>query len=863
MLDAAFPSLFAMLTGNPSPFPWQEALFCRFMEDVIPDSLDIPTGLGKTAVMAIWLAARAKGAKLPRRLVYIVDRRAVVDQATEVAEALRAAVDRHSGLKEALGLATRSLPISTLRGKHVDNREWLEDPALPSIILGTIDMIGSRLLFGGYGVSRKMRPYHAGLLGADALFVLDEAHLVPPFERLLERIASGCFGPKAGRNVPALRLMSLSATGRARSGQAFTLDKEDLEHEVVKRRLEAEKRLELKRLDEAAELSEALAKEAWALTEEEPRPRRVIVYCNERKVAENAKKKADKEWKGKVETELFVGGRRIHERGIAEARLKELGFIAGSEIVRDKPAFVFATSAGEVGVDLDADDMVSDLVEWDRMVQRLGRVNRRGNGKARVRVLLEAELDPLGRVREQALRLLSLKEGCLEASPGAIREVKHMPGPTPPAILAAASTPEPLRPELARPVVEAWTMTSLEEHTGRPDVAPWLRGWIEADYQTTVVWRTHLPTRLSEEVKKKEIEDFFEAAPPRTSEGLETETVRVQEWLKRRASKCAEARTLSEGEVVAFVFSKSGDLRRSIRLGELLADSKDEKDKERLRKLLGNLYDGMLVVDARLGGLKDGLLDNGENSPATTLDFGTGWTPPPPFFVRRSGEEPEERKDRRIVHRFVKAATQDGEATEELLVEKQRGSTNEASRAVSTKPQLLEDHQRRAEEVASDLAGRLGLEADQTKMLRISARLHDEGKKSPVWQQAFNAPRDGRTYAKTSGPVSVARLGGYRHEFRSMLEAKGAEEFKQLPESLQDLGLHLIAAHHGYARPVIGTGGWDYRPPSDLDDLAREVAERFARLQREWGPWGLAWWESLLRSVDAQASRENDEKGGA
>ena len=63
----------------------------------------------------------------------------------------------------------RPLPISTLRGQHIDNRDWLEDPASPAIIVGTVDMVGSRLLFEGYGTSRKMRPYHAGLLGADAL----------------------------------------------------------------------------------------------------------------------------------------------------------------------------------------------------------------------------------------------------------------------------------------------------------------------------------------------------------------------------------------------------------------------------------------------------------------------------------------------------------------------------------------------------------------------------------------------------------------------------------------------------------------------------------------------------------------------
>ena len=52
-------------------------------------SVDVPTGLGKTSVMALWLIALAEGAELPRRLVYVVDRRAVVDQATRFAEQLR------------------------------------------------------------------------------------------------------------------------------------------------------------------------------------------------------------------------------------------------------------------------------------------------------------------------------------------------------------------------------------------------------------------------------------------------------------------------------------------------------------------------------------------------------------------------------------------------------------------------------------------------------------------------------------------------------------------------------------------------------------------------------------------------------
>ena len=101
--------------------------------------------------MALWLLARAYGARLPRRLVYVVDRRAVVDQATRFAERLRR--NMPVDLANQLDLKGGNLPISTLRGGFADNRDWLEDPSKPAIVVGTIDMIGSRLLFEGYGVS--------------------------------------------------------------------------------------------------------------------------------------------------------------------------------------------------------------------------------------------------------------------------------------------------------------------------------------------------------------------------------------------------------------------------------------------------------------------------------------------------------------------------------------------------------------------------------------------------------------------------------------------------------------------------------------------------------------------------------------
>ena len=61
------------------------------------------------------------------------------------------------------------------------------------------------------------------------------------------------------------------------------------------------------------------------------------------------------------------------------------------------------------------------------------------------------------------------------------------------------------------------------------------------------------------------------------------------------------------------------------------------------------------------------------------------------------------------------------------------------------------------------------------------------------------------------------------------------------------------------ARPAIGIDGCDGLPPTLAARRARAVGLRFAKLQREWGPWGLAWWEALLRAADQRASRALDE----
>jgi len=960
-----FDPTFKALTGH-APFPWQRRLFDRMFNGDLPSAVDIPTGLGKTAVMAVWLLARASGAPLPRRLVYVVDRRAVVDQATDFAEVIRRSLQKPSldPVRSELGLADRALPISTLRGQHVDNREWLEDPAVPAIVVGTVDMIGSRLLFEGYGVSRRMRPYQAGLMGCDTLVLLDEAHLSRPFERLLRTIEAGR-RPRAGVNAEAMpgefagslataqvppdfRVLPLSATLGSSSmltGAALTLDQEDQEHEIVRTRLDASKTLTVEALDANASIEAVLSERAWNLARREAeadggKPVRMLVYCDRRKVAESVAadlRRRNKLAKGGAAVILFVGGRRVYERQEAADDLRRHGLLAGNGVPVNASVFVVATSAGEVGVDLDADHMVCDLVSWERMVQRLGRVNRRGSGAAHVLVIDQGPPEKKSEVdvaRHQVVRAL-LQElpwagDGYQAGPAALQSTARSSE----ARTAAASTPPPLHPALTRPLMDAWAMTSLAEHGGRPEVDPWLRGWVEQIPQTTVVWRRLLPVRVDSDgarprtvaLHKKAVEAFFEVAAPHAAERLDTETPRVVEWLRKRARKLTrtlevEPRDARDLETEADVDGGESDdgaspaatpgaervsaLHREAPVAFVLngsgkpADLDGETDsvltlreaasgltvKELERRLAGRL----LVVDARMCGLGDGLLDAADGEPVRTVE--DNWGEPHKWDdALRSGVDTAglpgvrvlllDDEERRRIAAEREAREKDGQVSDEwgeswatpyrisaaglprtwLVVEKRRATVSDEDSHAVAPLQRLEEHQELAAREAGRIAEDLGLDKEDRAMLVAAARRHDEGKRVPRWQRAFNAPRKYGPYAKTPGPLNRHVLDGYRHEFQSMLdaEANGLDGVERSDPRF-DLALHMIAAHHGNSRPAIGIDGCDRLPPTAAARRAFAVGLRFARLQRQWGPWGLAWWEALLRAADQRASRALDE----
>jgi CRISPR-associated endonuclease/helicase Cas3 len=925
-----FARAFHELTGN-APFGWQRRLYDDFVAhrpDMprIPPAVDIPTGLGKTSIIHIWLLALAAQAEagavfLPRRLVYVVDRRTVVDQSTDVAVSIRERLlakeppELIREVKRRLGRlaadAEKPLAISTLRGEFADNKEWQADPARAAIIVGTVDMIGSRLLFSGYGVSRKMRPFHAGLLGQDALIVHDEAHLSPAFGKLIK----GIEGIQTAANEPRpIRVVELSATRRGdekRPEEPFALTEEEKSDPAVAKRLRAAKALTLDALDRPETLAETLV--GAAISHATP-PARVLIYVRSPDMARKVAALLPKD-----RVAILTGTIRGHERDqlaadpatIADETLRRRaeifrGFRADRDRSQPLPAseYLVATSAGEVGIDLDADHMVSDLTTLDSMIQRLGRVNRLGEGDAKVDVVVaprekrkgadDSSDDDGERIAATWAALQSLpvdEEGRHAASPAALRKMVVDLGAEG---IGNCFSKEPLRPALTRALIDAWSMTSLKEHLGRPDVAPWLHGWVEDEQRTRLVWRRVLPVRIKDDAKKitAELEDYLEAAPVHVSEVLDTYTSTIAKLLQDRAKTMLKSKDADESEVeeerevngsededsnapldplrrpsiAAVVLASNGDVERVMRLGEI-TDAKPEA----LRSMI---VGRTVIVDARIGGLDGtGHLD-AKAKVVPTLDGGPsdsrGWTEE---SLRKIGyratvarHESEPLAGWKVTYdRLIEIGddeADDPSAALEWRVEEwvgDRAAENETAQA--KEDQVIEIHHARAEHWMGEIARLVALPDEERPTFTAVAAVHDLGKARKNWQAYAGNPGfarypQGLAKFKGRGNRHLLKIGKetYRHEFGSVRDARAHARMRDVPEGyLRDLALHLIATHHGNGRPLIAPV--DERDPVSVP-LARDIALRFARLQKRLGPWGLAWRESLLRSADVSASRE-------
>lgn len=426
------------------PFDWQDELARTVCEEgKWPRHLDMPTASGKTSVIDIAvfhlaLEGRKRGRRAPLRIAFVVDRRLVVDGALEHAQCLAAHIAARGmrppgcahasrgGQVHAEHVGTPPGPVTRLvsreleafspghplkavrlRGGMPQDTNWARTPSQPTIIVSTVDQVGSRLLFRGYGVSDSMKPVHAGLLGSDTLFLLDEAHMSRPFLDTLARVSDM---RSEWREEHPIQCMFMSATlgDAAAGGGGGVFPAPDAAERLLRGDASLSKRLDAHkwaRLVEVAAGGTADAVVAAALDlaypkkpgSRQPPPRNVGVVVNRVGLARQ------------IYGELFGKvGKRDPEAEVhlltGRARPLERDRVVGPMIDRVRPAegaaavaeggpatFYVATQSIEVGVDVDFDALVTQAAPLDSLRQRFGRLDRIGTRSESDAVIVAAK----------------------------------------------------------------------------------------------------------------------------------------------------------------------------------------------------------------------------------------------------------------------------------------------------------------------------------------------------------------------------------------------------------------------------------------------------------------------------------------
>ena len=559
---ADFGTFFQAVHGC-SPFPWQQRLVDRLAEDdEWPDVLDLPTGAGKTAAMdaaVFHLALRADApGKAALRIAFVVDRRLVVDDAFERANkiantlclALRddAKVDDvvrevACRLRRLAGDGAPPLVARRLRGGAPLEHDWVRTPTQPTILCSTVDQVGSRLLFRGYGVSDRMKPVHAGLLGVDSLILLDEAHLSKPFRQTL------CAVQRIGK--ASVRMATLSATPGVKAKRRFELSSADRSDPVLKKRLKAQKHVTLEKpfCGERAAISAAFARAAHTMAEQlqsesGASPPAVGIVVNRVALARDifdalkrieAERTSAGEEADEMSAILMIGPSRDVGR---DRIVKELApFRTGEDRSQAKPLFVVATQCMEVGVDLDLDGLVTQAASLDALRQRFGRLNRAGRQVPAEGMILACaedigkEADPVygDRIRRTWEALQEVAENGtvdfgVEALPKCLEKagIDH-------AKLAAKQANAPV---VMPAYLDLWAQTSPRP-TADPEVGLFLHGVERTTAGVSVVWRGDVSEQDMKDARSAEIEELLRLVPPRAAEAVEVSLWAAQAWLRR------------------------------------------------------------------------------------------------------------------------------------------------------------------------------------------------------------------------------------------------------------------------------------------------------------------------------------------
>lgn len=214
--------------------------------------------------------------------------------------------------------------------------------------------------------------------------------------------------------------------------------------------------------------------------------------------------------------------------------------------------------------------------------------------------------------------------------------------------------------------------------------------------------------------------------------------------------------------------------------------------------------------------------------------------------------------DWRLVLKVEPAPTEETEATDDrfaLIYFRAAAETKPSGFAVP-----LTDHLSAVADMAQNLGAKLGLPKDIVQALRLAGTYHDCGKQERIWQLAAGNTGLATPVAKPKKPMRPHDLNGFRHELASLRYAEEKLQAESASPEVRELALHLIAAHHGHARPCFARKTYSRESYRESERLASETARRFGRLQERYGPWGLAYLEAIFKSADALASAEAEEQ---
>ncbi len=922
----SFAAFYDAVNGRP-PFPWQSRLASQVeREGRWPNEIGIPTGLGKTACLEValwWLASQAtrEAARrtAPTRIWWIVNRRMLVDSTFDHAErirdalrypaganteestqALRAVADR---LRSFSADASTTEPIEVIRLRGGVESHRPTDPSRPSIILSTVPMYGSRLLFRGFGSWRSMRPIDAAMAGIDSLVLVDEAHLARHLMRLVPALAEGAAGAEQvlGHERSRPQVVALTATGDAKASERFDLDGDDEAHPTVKKRLDAPKPLEV--LESSGEVALRLAEATRDLLAESPRGgESCIVFANTPHTARAVFGHLGSMFPG-TSAELMLLTGRTREWEAERTRTRILDPVHGmpaeraATSVRERHLIVVATQTLEVGADVDAEYVVTEACGVRALTQRLGRLNRLGNfaGAKGVYVHVPPRRGRSGRAgdpdtwpvygREPAVVLEKLR-----AAADASTKTVSLPPRSVAATLEEPGDDPGRAPEVLRGILWEWVKTTTPPD-GEAPVEPYFSGVSGFDYSVSFIWRAHIP-------------DAGHRLWPRPSdhEAVSVPISEARQALNEDEELCRLAADGVTVENVVATHVRPGDVivlpsdrglldqfgwepNSSSPVIDLTTASHGVPlNAEALRRLFRNG-----APDPFAGVVLDELVKR-------TLGFVRDDEDPDPADRVEAVAELLDILDRAIPggweasewHEFVSALGNDviggRKEVSRLPVERKRpedsmsDDLDERSLLGAAAATELEAHGTAVAARARAIAESMGLSSALVEVVEMAGRLHDVGKADRRFQRWLD-PRQ-------QSAIPLAKSGMKRHLWRQtrvesgwpqggrheVLSSRLVVHWLRNHESglcvgLGDLLVHLVISHHGSGRPVVppvsdgtpesvsvGVQGEHIETPADLSLIDWEQPARFRRLNDRFGPWGLALLETIVRQADHAVS---------